>query len=112
MGSNESNPEFSLFYTSNMDHVHASGWFTFGARKELPDQPWVVEYTECTLLRNLDYDECSGAGPDLFMAVTFHDDRVCRAHAPIDCIVDSSSERHLIGWLGDEVVLDLMYRAV
>ncbi len=84
-----------------MNAIGPGGFFTYARAEQTSGK---TEYHDCTLLRDLIYDEL--AVKDKWQHVTFHDDRRCKAGARFPCIVHQGEQ--LMGWAGDELVLDLL----
>ena len=79
--------------------VHASGWFSYQQKQG------AHRYKHCILLKDLVFvEDCARD-----MTVTFHQDARCIKGAVIDVIEESAHDRQLMGWQGDEEVLDLFY---
>jgi hypothetical protein len=83
--------------------THPSCWFTYVQVAPDARDPTEHVYTQCTLLRNLDYDEAAQG----WQGVTFHSDAACRQGAVFPEIREH--DRQLMAWVGDTVVMDILY---
>jgi len=84
-----------------MVYRHPSGWFTYARVDQTAGE---TRYFECRLTRDLSFAAMCAAAPGIAVPVTFHDDTICVRGARLDQITHSGHQ--LVGWQGDNVVLD------
>jgi hypothetical protein len=82
--------------------IHRSGFFNY-ASCGWNNNENCHEYVDCMLLLNLDYDTYN-RGSQL---ATFHDSDRCVVGATLDAIYELG--RQLVGWAGEDVIMDLCY---
>ena len=94
-----------------MAQLHPSGLFTYRTHTRTPKN--TDEYYDCTLVRDINFDEQTEATEIRFL-VTFHNDNACRAGTKLACI--NTLGTGMAGWLtkddDDSLVLDVPWLPV
>ena len=84
---------------SQQVNIHESNLFSYLKKEEKENQ---TNFLDCILLQDI-IDE----GNENVVRVSAHDETICIKGTKIDCISYSNAE--LYGWIGDDIVLDVIW---